>query len=35
MSQETKKIILGILMLYARHKRQQLEHQPDTGDGEA
>lgn len=26
--------ILGILMLYARHKRQQLERYPDAGDGE-
>ena len=27
-------LILGILMLYARHKRQQLERYPDAGDGE-
>lgn len=28
-------LIMGVLMLYARHKRQQQERQPDAGDGEA
>ena len=28
-------LILGVLMLCARRKRQQLEHRPDAGDGEA
>lgn len=28
-------LILGILMLYARYRRRQMEGQPDAGDGEA
>lgn len=28
-------LILGILMLYARYRRRQLERRPDIGDGEA
>lgn len=28
-------LILGMLMLYARHKRRQAERQPDAGDGAA
>lgn len=28
-------LIMGALMLYARHKRRQAERQPDAGDGEA
>lgn len=27
-------LILGVLMLYARHKRRQAERQPDAGDGD-
>lgn len=28
-------LIMGALMLYARHKRRQAERRPDAGDGEA
>ena len=27
-------LVMGVLMLYARHKRRQAENQPDAGDGE-